>query len=95
MFITAQNGINFTSITMDVNTAKLVTIISRLQYELDSTKRKLRIEEEEKEKALTRYDIFVISHTFIIRPTLWKMEIVNIFNFLVQVELYSGIKIII
>ncbi|XP_061184514.1 uncharacterized protein LOC133192537 [Saccostrea echinata] len=39
---------------MNVQTDRLVTLISQLQYELDSTKRKLQSEKEEKEKALTR-----------------------------------------
>nr|XP_022321626.1 uncharacterized protein LOC111123530 [Crassostrea virginica] len=39
---------------MDVNTQRLVTIISELQYELDITKRKLQAEMAEKERILTR-----------------------------------------
>lgn len=44
----------YSTVKMNINTEDLVAIISKLQYDLDATKRKLQEVSAEKDNALSR-----------------------------------------
>ncbi|XP_062586427.1 uncharacterized protein LOC134248029 [Saccostrea cucullata] len=62
---------------MNVNTERLVTLISQLQYQLDSTKRELQLEREEKENALTRLSVIAGSKLTYNNPAISDLSDVN------------------